>query len=315
MVVNKVARVVEAFGFTPKIVQPDHFDEIRRSQETIGIEWIVATAVMFTLFVLIFIYTICASWQKPGFVWWQLPLRYMSQAFAWTAIYGFALSLAPGLLLRLRKQFIGFQSRPSKVTLWGLRTRKQVGLISLYFVFLHACIVLFIFGGEYFRFLLADPRDRMRWMGETSMLFGILSLSLLSIVGIASLPSVGNSMTKAQASLVFGPVVWFGLILGILHVIFLGYKSWDEKDENMHAWPGDMVPITIMSILIPLAVVALKLVQVTHVILLRGRSMLCKAEDENIAGSIGLHPDHLEGDSATVEHHELEIEHISDPEV
>lgn len=70
-------------------------------------------------------------------------------------------------------------------------------------------------------------------------------------------------MNKAQFQLVFGPVVWLGLVTGMLHILFLGSDTWHEKDENPYAWAGDMPPVTMMAALIPLVVLGLKFVQVT----------------------------------------------------
>jgi predicted dinucleotide-binding enzyme len=262
--VEHVAKFAEQLGLSPRIVPVERFDKLRGSQETIGVEWVHSIVLMTTLFCLTFLYVILAMWQRPrGFEWYQIPTRICSKAFAWTATYGFALSLLPGVLARLRRQLGGPTSKISRILLWGLGIRKQVGILALYFVYLHACLMLLIFGNEYFGFLLNDPHGKMRWTGEASMLFGIISFSFFSIVGIASLPSVGAVMNKAQALLVFGPLVWLGLMTALAHIMILGVESWSEKDENLMAWPGDMPPVTVMAALVPLLVLFLKLLQVT----------------------------------------------------
>jgi hypothetical protein len=234
-----------------------------------------------------------AAWQRPsGFEWYQLPTRYSSKAFAWTATYGFALSLLPGVLARLLRQLRGPKSKISPILLWGLGIRKHVGILALYFVFLHACLMLFIFGGEYFRFMLNDTRGKMRWTGEASMLFGVISISFFSIVGIASLPSVCAVMNKAQATLVFGPLVWLGLMTALAHIMILGVESWSEKDENLQVWPGDMPPVTLMATLVPLLVLFLKFLQVTITL---SQALLLRWKMRNSSPSNGS--DHSESDS------------------
>jgi hypothetical protein len=55
-------------------------------------------------------------------------------------------------------------------------------------------------------------------------LTAVLSTSLFIITGIASLPSVGHSMNKAQFMFVYGQIVWAALGLGVLHVsLFQGF--------------------------------------------------------------------------------------------
>jgi predicted dinucleotide-binding enzyme len=266
--VKEVVEFTAQLGLLPRVVPVERFDQLRGSQQTIGDEWIHSTILMIALFCLTFLYVILAAWQRPyGFEWYQLPTRYCSKAFAWTATYGFALSLLPGVLARLNRQLRGPKAKISRILLWGLGIRKHVGVLALYFVFLHACLMLLIFGSDYFGFMLNDPSDKMRWTGEASMLFGVISTSLFSIVGIASLPSVGAVMNKAQASLVFGPLVWLGLMTALAHIMILGVESWSEKDENLYSWPGDMPPVTLMASLVPLLVLFLKFLQVTITII------------------------------------------------
>ena len=71
-------------------------------------------------------------------------------------------------------------------------------------------MMVLLFGSEYFGFLLRE--GHMEWNDEASMLCAVLSTSLFTINGIASLPSVGQAMNKAQFSFVFGPVVWSALV-------------------------------------------------------------------------------------------------------
>jgi predicted dinucleotide-binding enzyme len=292
--VKEVAEFTAQLGLSPRVVPMQRFDKLRGSQETIGAEWIHSAILMTVLFCLTFLYVILAAWQRPsGFEWYQLPTRYCSKAFAWTATYGFALSLLPGVLARLIKQLRGPRARISRMLLWGLGIRKHVGILALYFVFLHACLMLLTFGSEYFGFMLNDSRGKMRWTGEASMLFGVISISFFSIVGIASLPSVGAVMNKAQATLVFGPLVWLGLMTALAHIMILGVESWSEKDENLHVWPGDMPPVTLMASLIPLLVLLLKFIQVTITI---SQAFLMRRKKRN--SSTGS--DHSDSDSIPV---------------
>lgn len=104
----------------------------------------------------------------------------------------------------------------------------------------------------------------MAWNDEASMLTAVLSLSLFIITGIASLPSVGHEMNKAQFMLVFGPVVWSALTLGLMHVMFLGVPSWTETPRSRYSWARGMPPVTLMASVLPLLVMFIKTVQVCH---------------------------------------------------
>ena len=218
--VQKVSQLAEALGFSVKTVPIDQFEKVRVSQETIGWEWIHATVSMIVLFALVTVYVIVQAHNRPHFEWYTLLGRHSSKVFAWTATYGLALSLLPGTLARMIHQIQGTTAPIPRVLLWGCIIRKQIGLLSLYFLFLHACMMMILFGNEYFGYLMQD--GSMNWEGEASMLFAAISTSLFGIVGIVSLPSVGHAMNKAQFGLVFGPVVWGALATGLLHIMFLG---------------------------------------------------------------------------------------------
>jgi len=194
----------------------------------IGWEWKHATIFMLVWFWLIFIYIVVQAQQRPNFEWYTLLNRHSSRMFAWTAIYGFAFCQLPGIVLRFGKQLglsVADNGEDSPAWLraihWGVKIRKHVGLLSLYFVSLHACMVLLIFGEEYYGYKFENG-GAMAWNDEAAMLCAVLSLSLYVIVGIASLPSVQKAMNPPQFALVFGPVVMTALALGTMHVMFLG---------------------------------------------------------------------------------------------
>jgi hypothetical protein len=196
-------------GFSAKEVPFDQYSKMRGYQDTIGWEWKHASALMVALFLLIFTYVTIQVSGRPNFQWYTLLGRHSSKMFAWTATWGFSLSLLPGTTIRLIKIFKP-SFVPSRHLIWGCNIRKHVGLLSLYFLSLHACMMLLLFGGEYFGFLLRE--GHMEWNDEAAMLCAVLSTSLFSINGIASLPSVSHAMNKAQFGLVFGPVVYSALV-------------------------------------------------------------------------------------------------------
>ena len=105
----------------------------------------------------------------------------------------------------------------------------------------------------------------MNAIGEASFFFAIMGTGLYLIMGLCSLPSVGSQMTNKQWQLVYGPIAWAALVFGTIHVLIMGVMGWDEKET----WPGGMSPITLTSVLIPLLVMWLKLVQMLVVVLTR----------------------------------------------
>jgi hypothetical protein len=259
--VQKVASFAEELGLLPKIVPMDQYMAIRGDQSSVGKGWRHATWFITILFILIMIYTIVQYEQRPGFQWEELPTRVFGKITAWTATWGLAFSLLPGVLARIIKQIRGPQAKLSAPLLWGLNIRKEVGLIALYFLYLHACIMLLIFGPSYYGHLYDKEDGKLKKWTEWSLFMAVVSTSFFSIVGIISFPSVGTAMNKAQFGWVFGPVVYGGLATGLAHIMFLGVESWSEQD-NPYSWAGNMPPITLMASLLPLLVLFLKFIQV-----------------------------------------------------
>ena len=240
----------------------DQYLAIRGDQSGIGKDWGEAACFITILFIFIMIYTIVQYSQRPHFHWKEFPpTRVFGKMTAWTATWGLAFSLLPGVLARLIKQIRGPQAELSALLLWGLNIRKEVGLLALYFLYLHACIMLLIFGPLDYWWLYNDD-GRLRRSNDWSMFMAVVSTSFFSIVGIISLPSVSTAMNKAQFGCVFGPVVYGGLATGLAHIMFLGVESWSDQDDE-YSWAGNMPPITLMASLLPLLVLSLKLIQVT----------------------------------------------------
>jgi len=267
--VKKIAALAKYLGYSPTVVPIDQYKCLQSCQDNIGWEWMHATTAIMLLFAIAFTYVTVQVSGRPHFQWYTLLARHSSKMFAWTAIWGFSLSLLPGTCIRLLKQVTYMDTTP-RFLIWGCSIRKQVGLLSLYFVLLHACMMLLIFGGEYFGFLIDD--GYMEWNTEASMLTAVLSTSLFTITGIASLPSVAHEMNKAQFMLVFGPVVWSALALGVMHVMFLGVPSWTDTPRSRYSWARGMPPVTLMASVLPLLVMFIKAVQVCHASMLRAKN-------------------------------------------
>ena len=147
-----------------------------------------------------------------------------------------------------------------------LSIRKHLGLISLWFLTVHIFMSCLMFSIAYYsRFFYDkdDPFSRMSANGESSFMFGSIGAGLYVILGICSLPSVAEQMTNRQWQFVYGPVAWTALAFGTAHVMCQGIGvTWNNKEN----WAGGMPPITLMSVLVPLLVMFLKLVQVLFVL-------------------------------------------------
>lgn len=111
----------------------------------------------------------------------------------------------------------------------------------------------------------------MNLTGEVSMMFAVYSTTLFIIVGLCSLPCVGDGMTKAQWNFVFGPVVWTALAFGHVHYCVIYFRvirgSFKANGSIPHA--------TLLGSLLPWLAFALKFVQIGVSVLMPIMRKMC----------------------------------------
>eukprot|EP00563_Minutocellus_polymorphus_P019629 CAMPEP_0197715748 /NCGR_PEP_ID=MMETSP1434-20131217/859_1 /TAXON_ID=265543 /ORGANISM="Minutocellus polymorphus, Strain CCMP3303" /LENGTH=429 /DNA_ID=CAMNT_0043299963 /DNA_START=33 /DNA_END=1322 /DNA_ORIENTATION=- len=267
MVVKHFAE--ECLGFHAKVVPYTQWDQVARHQQDLGQQWLHSAAILFVIFILAEIYALVRYNVKKGYDWSHLPLQVTNKAVCWTAIYGFALTQLPGTLTKLIRIFRSDTLRDlHPILLFGLRIRKQLGVLSLYYLTVHVLMSLLIFNPSYYGKFFSDPSaksSKFTTKAEISFFFGIVGFSFYLILGICSLPSVVANLTKHQFSLLYGSLVWMALIFGTIHVMVMGVAGWSKQET----WPGNMPPITLLSVVVPLFVLFLKFVQVNLSFFLR----------------------------------------------
>jgi len=70
--------------------------------------------------------------------WYHLALQVTNKGICWAALNGFALTQLPGLLARIHNAvYSDSLSDKPKMLRWALGIRKHVGLLSLWFLFIH----------------------------------------------------------------------------------------------------------------------------------------------------------------------------------
>ena len=129
---------------------------------------------------------------------------------------------------------------PAWLRLW-MKSRKQFGLFALLFAALHACMSLVLLSGEYYPLMSRVSvvngtliYHKYRWNTEISLLFATLSISVLSIQCLASLPSVNQSMSWKEWDFIQSRLGYTGFFFGFLHVAF--YAGIVFLPDSMKRW-------------------------------------------------------------------------------
>jgi len=251
----------ESLGLDVKVVPFERYDDIATAQNSLGQAWIHSMYILLFVFAYSEFYAVLRYNVYKGYDWYHLPIQITNKAICWTALTGFALAQVPGILARFTNAWYknNLRSKP-RWLVWSLSLRKQLGLLSLWFLVLHIIMSLLLMNPKYYGKFFSDPKanaSKMNAIGEASFFFATMGTGLYIIMGLCSLPSVGSQMTNKQWQFVYGPVAWVALIFGTLHVFIMGVKGW----PTTHKWPGGLPPITMTSVLVPFFVLALKILQ------------------------------------------------------
>jgi len=182
----------------------------------------------------------------------------MNRAFGSTALTGFAFTQIPGIFANGLRTFGGRSARFPKWLQWSLAIRKHMGLASFFTLAAHAILSCLLLSPVYHARFFDPISNRLLLYPELSFLFATLGFGSYTVCAIASLPSVGAAMNYKQWDFVFGKFIWLALALGTLHPVLLGVKGWKLQSSR----PLGMPSPSLMSSVIPLTVMAAKLLQV-----------------------------------------------------
>lgn len=157
-----------------------------------------------------------------------------------------------------------------------LKARKQLGLLAFGVISLHVTISAVITSPTYMSSLFhkADilvkiPANLthdlvvrgslggtrwMTWIGELSILIGILAFALMALLAVTSLPSVTNSLNWAEWRLVQSRLGYVMLTLAVTHVYVMGVTKWVKT-----GFPLLFFRVKFMSIVLPTIVLTCRL--------------------------------------------------------
>ena len=151
----------------------------------------------------------------------------------------------PGSLVGILQLTKGSQYNmlPNWLDRW-LRARKQIGLFALLFASVHACFSLILLSSEYYSGMFEKHKikgtsqllyHRFRWNAEVSLLCATLSLTVLTIQGVSSMPTVSQSMSWREWDFIQSKLGYAGLLFGFFHVVFYAgivMSTRAEKQRN-----------------------------------------------------------------------------------
>lgn len=188
-----------------------------------------------------FAYAIVRYHIFKGVAWAEFPLYISNKAIALASVMFIALSYTLGSLAFFWPHL--FERT--------LPARKFFGLFGFALAATHALISLLIFTPLYYPKFF-EATGKLNLSGELSLLFGIISLILFSIVAVTSIPSIGKSLGREQW-LFFQHIGYWGMLAIAGHVFVMGFSGW----LNVSGWPGGLPPISLIAFTIATAALLL----------------------------------------------------------
>src|SRR3989344_4800478 len=176
----------------------------------------------------------------------NLPLYITNKAVALAATILIGLAFLLGPLARFwPKQFEEH-----------LYLRKHLGVIGFGVAALHAIMSLVLLNPAYYgRFYVEGGKFNL--IGESSMLFGILSFLIFSVIFITSLPPMEKHMHPGQWKLVqrMGYLAYFFVLL---HVTVMGFAGWFNPDS----WKYGLASISLIAALFIIFVLLVRILSI-----------------------------------------------------
>lgn len=179
-------------------------------------------------------YAIIRYHVLKGVPWEHFPLFIFNKGISLSAVFLITLSYMLGRLARIF---------PHIFTKW-LSMRKFLGVAGFGLAATHALISLLILSPSYFPKFFEES-GQLNLVGELSLLFGVVSFFIFSIVAATSVPAIEKSMDKHNWLRV-QRLGYLALFFVMLHVLIMGYAGWLKPQD----WPGGLLPISLVAFIV-----------------------------------------------------------------
>ena len=225
------------------------------------------TAVMFTIW-LVYGMARYLYIKKDPYTPDRAPSNITNKAFACTALTLLAVTYLPGCLAGFLQIINGTKHKrfPCWLDEW-MKMRKQLGIFALFFGLLHLIISVTLMSPAYFKpWFIADSHvaesgatfalaSRMNWLGETVLVSGVISIVLMSILGLTSVQAVGDLLNWREWSFVHSYLGYTCLFTAACHVTVIAVPDWLGEP-----WYKAVQRLTLLSSVLPWIVIFLKVV-------------------------------------------------------
>ncbi|XP_005397737.1 PREDICTED: metalloreductase STEAP3 isoform X1 [Chinchilla lanigera] len=269
-----ISEMVHAMGFMPlDMGSLASAREVEAMPLRLLPAWKVPALLALGLFVCFFAYNFTRDVLQPYVQesknkFYRLPVSVVNTTLPCVAYVLLSLVYLPGVLaaaLQLRRG-TKYHRFPDWLDHW-LQHRKQIGLLSFFCAALHAlysfCLPLrrshrYDLVNLAVKQVLANKShlwvEEEVWRMEIYLSLGVLALGTLSLLAIASLPSIANSLNWREFSFVQSTLGFVALVLSTLHTLTYGWTRAFEESRYKFYLP----PTFTLTLLVPCVIILAK---------------------------------------------------------
>ncbi|XP_026217465.1 metalloreductase STEAP3 isoform X2 [Anabas testudineus] len=231
--------------------------------------WRIPTLCTLSLFIFFYLYNFTRDVLQPYVtagksVFYKIPIEIVNVTLPSVALVMLALVYLPGLFAALLQLRWGtkYNRFPDWLDRWLIR-RKQFGLCSFFCAVLHAIYSLCLPLRKSFRYKLINTAlkqvknhqemlwdDEEVWRMELYLSVGIMALGLLSLLAVASLPSVANTVNWREFTFIQSTLGYCALYMATFHTALYGWSRAFNPDQ----YPFFMPPTFLLVIVPPITV-------------------------------------------------------------
>ncbi|KAG7524772.1 hypothetical protein JOB18_016709 [Solea senegalensis] len=208
------------------------------------------------------------KYKKSDF--YKIPIEMVNRTLPTVAITLLALVYLAGQLAAAHQLYYGTKYRQFPRWLEGwLQSRKQMGLLSFFLAAVHVLYSLCLPMRRSERYLLLNSayqqvhanvenswNEEEVWRVEMYISFGIMSLGLLSLLAITSIPSVHSQLNWREFSFIQSTLGYIALLIATLHGLLFGWKRAFEEESYRFYLP----PSFVVALALPVCVILGKVV-------------------------------------------------------
>ncbi|XP_041670204.1 metalloreductase STEAP2 [Cheilinus undulatus] len=196
---------------------------------------------------------------------YKIPIEMVNRTLPTVAITLLALVYLAGQLAAAHQLYYGTKYRHFPHWLEGwLQSRKQLGLLSFFLASVHVLYSVCLPMRRSERYLLLNTayqqvhanmenswNEEEVWRVEMYVSFGIMSLGLLSLLAVTSIPSVHSTLNWREFSFIQSTLGYIALLIATLHGLLFGWKRAFEEEAYRFYLP----PCFVVALALPVCVI------------------------------------------------------------